>query len=494
MSQEEQVADVSQFRGPAGSRRCESVKAAMHAIASWTGERADALRRASRLTNEQFAERLGISVRTVAYWRKRPDMVPQQQTQEILDAALECASERVKELFTLIVAEKSNAASQGPDPGQRAPQRDFANLDAKFPAEPGHAVSLLDGLTGADIADRQDVTQASWIPGTPASVITDYLLSSSAWQREEEPPGVSANIAATRIRAISKHLIDIDFQFGGGYSRRMLLFYFQSDVLPLLREQHQEPARHEIFSAAAEVVQLLGWSAYDAGRHGAAQRYFLQGLRLAGEADDAMLGGRLLSNLSHQANYLGRYGEAVQFARAAQASVRDRATDTVNALLLATEARALAGGGDARLCAKVLNLAEQAFARRKPSEDPRWIGYFDELELAGEAAHCFRDLGRPREAVKYAAQAIDPVGTPARTRAFITMVAAAGSFRSGNLDEALAHATEAVTSTRSLQSSRYLRSLKDFHKSLQEKYSVSPGVRQFEDLLQRSYPNLQVRA
>jgi len=465
----------------------------MHAIASWTGERADALRRASRLTNEQFAERLGISVRTVAYWRKRPDMVPQQQTQEILDAALECASERVRELFALIVAEKNNAVSPLPDAGQRAPQQDLADFDARVPAEPGHAVSLLERLTAADITDRQEVTQASWVSGTPASVITDYLLSSSAWQREEGAAGGPASIAATRIRAVSRHLSDIDFEFGGGYSRRMLLFYFQSDVLPLLRESHSEPARQEIFGAAAEVTQLLGWSAYDAGRHGAAQRYFMQGLRLASEADDAMLGGRLLSNLSHQANYLKRYSEAVQFARAAQASVRDRATSTVSALLLAMEARALAGGGDARLCAKVLNLAEQTFARRDPAEDPRWIGYFDEFELAGEAAHCFRDLGRPLETQKFAAQAIGTDRTPARTRAFMKMVAAAGAFRSGSMDEALAHASEAVTLTSSLQSSRYLRYLKDFRGSLSERHSAHPEVRKFDDLVARTYPNLQSR-
>jgi hypothetical protein len=101
-----------------------------------------------------------------------------------------------------------------------------------------------------------------------------------------------------------------------------------------------------------------------------------------------VLGGRLLSNLSHQANYLGRYHEALQFARAAQASARGRATDTVAAMFLAMEARALASSGDARQCATALNLAEQAFARRDRSKDPQWISYFDELELADEAAHC----------------------------------------------------------------------------------------------------------
>ena len=206
-----------------------------------------------------------------------------------------------------------------------------------------------------------------------------------------------------------------------------------------------------------------------------------------------MLGGRLLSNLSHQANYLGRYDEALQFARAAQASAGGRATGTVTAMFLAMEARALASSGDARLSARALNLAEQAFARRDPSKDPHWISYFDELELAGEAAHCFRELGQPRETQIFAAQAIDPVLTPARTRAFIGMVTAAGAFRAGNLDEALAHASDAVSLTSSLQSSRYVRYLTDFHESLSERHSADPAVLRFTELLTRTYPNLRLR-
>jgi hypothetical protein len=34
------------------------------------------------------------------------------------------------------------------------------------------------------------------------------------------------------------------------------------------------------------------------------------------------------------------------------------------------------------------------YPRSNPSEDPDWISYFDALELAGEAAYCFRDLGQ----------------------------------------------------------------------------------------------------
>ena len=50
-------------------------------IPSWTNARADALRQALRMTHESCAERLGLSVRTVAYWRERPDSIPQQRTQ-----------------------------------------------------------------------------------------------------------------------------------------------------------------------------------------------------------------------------------------------------------------------------------------------------------------------------------------------------------------------------------------------------------------------------
>jgi hypothetical protein len=215
---------------------------------------------------------------------------------------------------------------------------------------------------------------------------------------------------------------------------------------------------------------------------------------LATEAEDPVLGGRLLSNLSHQANYLGRYDEALQYARAAQASGAGRASGTITAMFLAMEARALASSGDARLCARALNLAEQAFAQRDPSKDPHWIGYFDALELAGESAHCFRDLGQPNETQMFAAQAIDPIATPARTRGFISMVTAAGAFRAGNLDEALAYATQAVSLTRSLQSSRYVRYLTDFHGALNERYSANLAVRQFARLLETSYPALQLRA
>src|SRR5689334_2906615 len=78
----------------------------MDVVASWTGERADALRQALRMTNESFAGHLGIAVRTVAYWRERPDVVPRPSMQEILDTSLAQASAAARIQFSLILADR----------------------------------------------------------------------------------------------------------------------------------------------------------------------------------------------------------------------------------------------------------------------------------------------------------------------------------------------------------------------------------------------------
>ena len=74
----------------------------MQVIASWTGGHADLLRQSLRMTNESFAEYLGVAVRTVAYWRKRPETIPKPAIQETLDAALERAPDRAKAQFALL--------------------------------------------------------------------------------------------------------------------------------------------------------------------------------------------------------------------------------------------------------------------------------------------------------------------------------------------------------------------------------------------------------
>jgi 8-oxo-dGTP diphosphatase len=72
----------------------------MQVIATWSGARAELLRQAFRMSNESFAAHLGVHARTVANWRGNPDVIPRPAIQDLLDAALERAPDRVKAAFS----------------------------------------------------------------------------------------------------------------------------------------------------------------------------------------------------------------------------------------------------------------------------------------------------------------------------------------------------------------------------------------------------------
>jgi hypothetical protein len=77
-------------------------------IKSWTGAEADALRHALRMSNEDFAERLGVSVRTVANWRSRPGIVLTPPMQSTMDTALARAPEPARTLFWELVTSREH--------------------------------------------------------------------------------------------------------------------------------------------------------------------------------------------------------------------------------------------------------------------------------------------------------------------------------------------------------------------------------------------------
>lgn len=75
----------------------------MNVVETWTGRTACLLQQAMRLTNEAFAERLGISERTISRWHANPEMVHRTEVQQILDIAYEEAGEAVKRRFALLL-------------------------------------------------------------------------------------------------------------------------------------------------------------------------------------------------------------------------------------------------------------------------------------------------------------------------------------------------------------------------------------------------------
>lgn len=80
-------------------------------VTGWTASAACALQSALRMSNETFAAKLGIGVRTVAAWHQKPDLRPRPEMQQVLDAALAGVSADVKERFTALTGESDRGAS-----------------------------------------------------------------------------------------------------------------------------------------------------------------------------------------------------------------------------------------------------------------------------------------------------------------------------------------------------------------------------------------------
>ncbi|MDQ4037112.1 MAG: regulator [Actinomycetota bacterium] len=294
------------------------------------------------------------------------------------------------------------------------------------------------------------------------------------------------------MRSATRMLADWDYRYGGGRSRLLVAQCLATEALPLARQvSSTSPLGRDYLSAVAALARLAGWTAYDIGSHGAAQRFLTLALNLAREADDRALGGRILAGMSHQANYLGQYHRAVELARAAHAGARGQATPTSMALFYAMEARALAAMGDEGRCTRALNQAEHALAQGNSNDDPEWIRFFDAAELHAELAHCFRDLGRAQLAGEHAQRSIQESDTVyVRSLSFCRAVLATAHLQRRDLEQALQIACTVVDTAAQLRSRRVITYIHDFHRLLLP-YGVDKQVAVFDEYVSTHLPELE---
>ncbi|WP_326835083.1 transcriptional regulator [Amycolatopsis rhabdoformis] len=123
----------------------------MNSADQWTGRTASALQAALRLSNERFAERLGIAARTVAGWHQKPDLRPKSEMQQVLDIALEQATP----------AERARFAEHLGDPAAEP-----SPADERLDADPhiGAALEWLD-------------KHAGWSPGSARQAVAERLAT-----------------------------------------------------------------------------------------------------------------------------------------------------------------------------------------------------------------------------------------------------------------------------------------------------------------------------
>jgi hypothetical protein len=310
----------------------------MQVVAAWTAGYADTLRRALRMTNESYAEYLGVTVRTVAYWRKNPEMIPQQRNQEILDTALERSADRAKAQFAQLIGEAAR--------GSRA----------AIHAEPPRA--SLSATPGPEFGD------------------SGYLQS---------------------IRSHIREIVALDNRFGGADLVRLSMRFFRTLHDQLGAGTYDPGLERDLHSAAGELAEVVGWLAYDAEDHDLCRRMNQESLyftRLAGDKTVELL---TLQNSSMHAASQGRPKEALQIARSVLEG-NYRLSPRLRALFLTRKARALAQGGDDSALA-LLPEIRALFLDGVSDGDPAWAWWIDQRELDWHEAMVHRDLGLTGRAV-----------------------------------------------------------------------------------------------
>ncbi|WP_431946366.1 regulator [Actinacidiphila sp. bgisy167] len=290
----------------------------------------------------------------------------------------------------------------------------------------------------------------------------------------------TGDIAA--LRTVGELFRTLDNAYGGGHARQALVRYLEHEAEPMLRGSYGETTGRRLFAAVADLTRLAGWTSYDIGAHGLAQRYFVQALRLAQAAGDRVYGGYVLITMSRQAVYLGHGREAVQLARVAQQGVGSGASPAVQALFHAAEARGHGLLGDVRACTAALVRAERALEAARSGDDvPSWARFFDEAQLADEFGHCHRDLGQYRAASQHAERSLHLRGHAyARSRVFCRTVLATARLGLGEVDAACALGAEAMQAAVEMRSLRAVEYVRDFSRRLDHHRDAVP-VRAFHE-------------
>jgi hypothetical protein len=319
--------------------------------------------------------------------------------------------------------------------------------------------------------------------GTAGPRVPAQSRGSVPWPVPAEPGTVGpGDISA--VRAVADLFRTLDHAYGGGHARQALVRYLEHEAEPMLRGSYGETLGRKLFGAVADLTRLAGWTSYDIGAHGLAQRYFVQALRLAQAAGDRVFGGYVLVTMSRQAVYLGHGREAVQLARVAQQGVGTAAPHAVQALLHAAEARGHGLLGEARACAAALARAERSLgAARGGDEVPGWARFFDEAQLADEFGHCHRDLRQWRAAAQHAERSL-ALRAPAyaRSRLFCRTVLACARLGLGEVDAACALGFDVVRAAADMRSARAAEYVRDFARRL-DPYRDAAPARAFRDRL-----------
>ncbi|WDZ82801.1 helix-turn-helix domain-containing protein [Micromonospora cathayae] len=317
-----------------------------------------------------------------------------------------------------------------------------------------------------------------------ASALAHQWLIADPPQRYELSAGRRVGLGTVvHVERRVHQLRRLDDHVGGAETHAMVTAEL-AVTADLLREgSHSELVSRRLLSVIADLCQLAGFVAEDAGLVTEARRYYLAGLRAAHAGGDPASAANCLSTLSYLEANIGDRREAVTLARSAHAGGRQSAEATGQALLLERVAWAHARAGDPDLAERALGAVEEVYADRDPDAAPPWAYWLTPDEVEIMTGRVWTELRRPLRSVPILERVTARYGqdVPRETSLYLTWLAES-LVQAGEIEQATDAAQRALDLARRAQSHRAVRRVAELRRILTETAPNAAAVSDFLDL------------
>lgn len=415
----------------------------------WTAARVRALRRARRMTRQEFAALVGVSDRQVATW-ETADTPMYARNARALDAIHDSLNPPQTDRYE---AETAGGAHIGDRQTETRPPL-TKERGARL-ASSDHAVDVSVGARLRNALRLLDAMGPAGYPPMPArDTMPPVGVSAAADPTLEEGPGVDRRevfrqagvLAAAALlpsalqpeaapfehfRDLRHVLVNADNLLGPGHV--VPAVHEQIRILQQLRETARGTDRHQWLHLQAEFGEFAGWLHQDLGDHRAAQYWTDRALEWAHAARAPALATYILARKSQLAGDLHDAASAVDVAEAAAAMASPGSKLAAVAATYLAHGYALAG--DERASGRAYDHAHELLATA--DRDAEWSAWLDNPYVEAQRARSLAVLGRFPAAVQGFERAVIalPTGYP-RDRGVYLARTALAHVGAGDIDQA----------------------------------------------------------
>ncbi|MCE7009309.1 hypothetical protein LWC34_41820 [Kibdelosporangium philippinense] len=265
-----------------------------------------------------------------------------------------------------------------------------ADVEMGLPWTKAGTLGVIDDWVMSGLLDRRYFLAVS---GTALAAATSLAVFSEAGSLTSALDG--GGVGHPLIQQIEQSiplLQRLDDANGGGAHLAYVGAQFRAVAVLLRQGGHTSAIERRLFAALAELGQLAGWMAFDAGQHGLGQRYFFTALRAAKEARNRSMAAHVLGDLGFQAATREQPTDAVALGTAA-ARLSDGVPATVRASVASRLAYGYAIAGQLAEFEASYQSAQEALTDRKDYEEPEWMYFLTPNHLDTQAGYALVHAG-----------------------------------------------------------------------------------------------------